>query len=388
MTDKIKSIQTFLIEIPRDVPYLGATRTGEAPNSKGYIVRKDNRTIYPINDKSMLVKITTEDGRTGWGETYGICAPKVVKELVSDIIEPCLLGRDPLDVQIIWEDLYDLMRVRGYQGGFYLDAIAGVDIGLWDICGKISNLPLNKLLGGARHHRLPAYVSGLARPTIEERVALAKDWYEKGFRAFKIHAVMSATTIVDDMRALREALGPDADLMVDLHWMFNSAEALSLIEQLKPYNLKLIEAPCKPEDVDGLSRIAQGSSIPIAAGEEWRTVHDARSRLQSGAVSIVQPEMGHTGITQFVRIGQMAQSYHARIMPHATIGLGIFMAASLHAASSLLDVPYHEYQPTIFDRNAQFLSGELRCLNGFYEIPGGPGLGVEPLETVWKYQVE
>ncbi len=289
---------------------------------------------------------------------------------------------------MIWEDLYDLMRVRGYHSGFYLDAIAGIDIALWDLCGKLAGQPLHKLLGGSRRDTIPAYVSGLPKPTLAERIDLAREWMAKGFNAFKIHAVMSHDSIVEDFAALRAELGPGVELMVDLHWMFTPAEAIALIQRLEPYRLTLVEAPCKPEDIQGLAQIARAAKIPIAAGEEWRTVFDARARLELGAVSILQPEMGHTGVTQFMRMARLGEAYHGKIMPHATIGTGIFMAASLHAAATLLNLPYHEYQPSIFDRNSQLLRGNMTCRAGQFTVPEGHGLGVEPDDALWQYVVE
>jgi D-galactarolactone cycloisomerase len=217
---------------------------------------------------------------------------------------------------------------------------------------------------------------------------MAKEWMARGFNAFKIHAVMSADSIVEDVAALRAELGPQVDLMVDLHWMFTPAEAIALIKALEPYRLTLVEAPCKPEDIEGLAQIARASAIPIAAGEEWRTVFDARARLERGAVSILQPEMGHKGVTQFMRMARLGEAYHARIMPHATIGTGIFMAASLHAAATLLNLPYHEYQPSIFDRNTKLLKGVMACDRGHFNVPEGPGLGVEPDASLWAYVVD
>ena len=388
MRDSVKSIETFIIDIPRDTPYLGAAKPGEAPNARGYLVRKENRTLYPTSDKSVIVKVTTHEGRVGWGETYGICAPRVVCVLIEELLAPVVEGRDPFDVQVIWEDLYDLMRVRGYHSGFYLDAIAGIDIALWDLCGKLAGQPLHKLLGGSRRDTIPAYVSGLPKPTLAERIDLAREWMAKGFNAFKIHAVMSHDSIVEDFAALRAELGPGVELMVDLHWMFTPAEAIALIQRLEPYRLTLVEAPCKPEDIQGLAQIARAAKIPIAAGEEWRTVFDARARLELGAVSILQPEMGHTGVTQFMRMARLGEAYHGKIMPHATIGTGIFMAASLHAAATLLNLPYHEYQPSIFDRNSQLLRGNMTCRAGQFTVPEGHGLGVEPDDALWQYVVE
>jgi galactonate dehydratase len=133
-----------------------------------------------------------------------------------------------------------------------------------------------------------------------------------------------------------------------------------------------------PEDVDGLATVAAKSRVPIAAGEEWRTVFEARSRIDRQAVTILQPEMGHTGITEFMRIARYAEAHHLEIIPHATIGIGIFLAASLQAAAALRNVPFHEFQHSIFGPNLRFIDGDMRCEAGLYHVPTGNGLGVRP----------
>ena len=385
---RVKSVETFIISLPRDVPYLGPLGPGEEVNARGYFVRRGNRTIYPSTDRSVVVKVTAADGTVGWGETYGIVAPTAVTAIIDDVLGPVIVGRDPRDPVVIQEDLYDLMRVRGYGGGYYADAIAGVDIALWDLFGKVAGLPLAKLLGGQRMERIPAYVSGLPRAELDDRVALARDWVAKGFDAIKYAAAVSHQGIVAEMRALREALGPDIKLMVDLHWKFTAAEAVQLIAELAPCNPYFAEAPVAPEDIDGLATVAGRSAVPIAAGEEWRNIHEALPRLARRCVAVVQPEMGHTGVSQFVAIGRLAVAHHASVIPHASIGVGIFQAASLHAAATLPNVPYHEYQPSIFDKNLAHVTTAMRCEQGFYHLPEGFGLGVEPKPSLWDHAVQ
>src|SRR5436309_7853125 len=125
---RIQSVETFIVSLPRDVPYLGPLGPGEKVNEKGYIVRRKNRTIYPSADMSVIVRITATDGTVGWGETYGIVAPRAVTAIVDDVLGPVIVGRDPCDATVIRQDLYNLMRVRNQSGGYYGDALAGVDI--------------------------------------------------------------------------------------------------------------------------------------------------------------------------------------------------------------------------------------------------------------------
>ncbi len=382
---KIAAVESFIISIPRNEPYLGGLGKDEQVNSRGYLIRKGNRTIYPTTDMSVLIKVTAEDGTVGWGETYGIVAPEAVIAIIDDVLGPAIIGRDARDAVVIQEDLYDLMRVRGFFGGFYVDAIAGVDIAVWDLFGKLVGQPVVKLIGGQRREEIPAYVSGLPGSTLDERVALAQSFARKGFSAFKYHAAVSFDGIVEEMRALREGLGDAAKIMVDLHWKFTAQEAVQVADRLAAWNPYFIEAPCQPEDWEGQVHVGQHIRVPLALGEEWRTVFEYRPRFEKRAMSIVQPEMGHTGISQFMQIARMANAFHMKVIPHATIGIGIFQAASLHAAAALPNLPMHEYQHSIFDRNLRYVKTTMRCENGMFQLPEGPGLGIEPSDEVWQY---
>jgi galactonate dehydratase len=382
VSDRIEKVTAHVVTIPRDVPYLGPLRPGEHVNQRGYVVRQGNRTLYPTVDRSVVLRVDTEKGLTGWGETYGIVAPEAVRAIIEDVVAPVLEGRDPFATAVIHEDLYDLMRVRGFFGGFYLDALAAVDIALWDLLGRALGVPLSTLLGGRRHARIEAYVSGLPRATLEERVAFAREWQAKGFRGFKFAAVVADDGVEAEMAALREGLGPRAEIAVDLHWRHTAPEAIRLIRRLEPHRLMFAEAPCAPEDVAGAAQVARGVGVPIALGEELRTVHEWQPRLAARAMGIGQPEMGRTGITQFARIAALAQAGNVALMPHATIGVGLFMAASLQAASSVQLLSWHEYQHSIFDANLRLTqptgTRHMGCEGGFYTLPDGPGLGVEP----------
>ena len=382
---RIAGVECFIVTLPREVPYLGPLGPGDRTSPRGYVIRGGNRTIYPTVDRSVLIKLTADDGTIGWGETYGLVAPEAVCAIVDDVIGPLVVGRDPRDVVVIQEDLYDLMRVRGFFGGFWVDAIAGVDIAVWDLFGKCLGQPLVKLLGGQRRTHIPAYVSGLPRATLAERVALAQEFAAHGHTAFKFAAVVAGDGIVEEMRALRQALGPRARLMVDLHWRFNAAEAVQLIDRLAVHDPYFVEAPCAPEDLEGQAEVAARVRVPVALGEEWHTVHEARPRFERRAMAIVQPEVAHCGLSQFMQIARLAQAFHVKVIPHATIGLGIFHAASLHATAALANAPMHEYQHSVFDRNLAFLHTTMRCEAGAFTLPEGPGLGVEPAPALWAH---
>jgi galactonate dehydratase len=287
-----------------------------------------------------------------------------------------------MDRETLHDELYDLMRVRGYTGGFYLDALAGIDIALWDIAGKQTGESVAQLLGVRCRESIPAYVSGLPEDALGARCDLAASWQERGFDSFKFAMPMADEGPVIELESLRERLGKDARIACDLHWMYSKTEAVELARQLAPYRPWFLEAPLPTEDIEGLSWVAKNSAQTIAVGEEWRTVYDARLRIDRRACHIVQPEMGHTGITQFMRICRYAESHHLQIIPHATIGAGIFLAASLQASATLRSVASHEFQHSILEPFRHFTSNVLSCENGAYTLPKTPGIGVEPSDAM------
>jgi L-alanine-DL-glutamate epimerase-like enolase superfamily enzyme len=384
-TATVANIETFIVSLPRDVPYLGPLAADETVNVKGYFVRKGNRTVYPTADMSVLVKATASDGTIGWGETYGVAAPQAVVALIDELLAPFVIGRAPHEAAIIWQDLYDMQRVRGASGGYYGDALAGIDIALCDLACRIENVSLSKWLGGGLVDRIQAYASGLPKATLEERIELALRFVNDGYTAIKYAAPAASDGIVTEMRALRAALGPDVDLMVDLHWKFNARAALALVRELAPYRPRFIEAPCAPEDLAGLAEVTAASPVPIAVGEEWRNIYEAKLRFDNARIGVVQPEIAHTGVTQFMAIARAARAHHAAVVPHATVGVGIFLAASLHAAAALGDVSMHEYQHSVFDRNVRFVDTTMRCEAGYYHVPAGPGHGVVPRSELMNF---
>ena len=374
--DRVAGIEVFTVDLSQEKLYLGSLREGEEVNESGYFVRKGNRTVYPRKNRSLVVRITTKDGVEGWGETYGLVAPQATAAIITDLLVGFVVGRDPFAAEAIHDELYDLMRVRGYTGGFYLDALAAIDIALWDIAGKIAGKSVAELLGGRTHERITAYVSGLPEDSLGKRCELAKSWQERGYDSFKFALPVADEGAATELRALRQTLGEDVRIACDLHWAFDADGAITLANELADDHPWFLEAPVPPEDLDALRAVADNSNQVIAVGEEWRTVYDARLRINRGACHIVQPEMGH--------IGRFAEDFGIEIIPHATIGSGIFLAASLQASSTLGDVTSHEFQHSVFEPFRHFTGDVMECTEGQYAIPTGTGICVEPSEVMRK----
>lgn len=376
--DPIARVDAYPLALPREVPYLGPLEPGVKPNARGYFIRPGNRSLYSIHDHCTLVRVETAAGAVGWGECVAVVAPEVTATIVRDLLAPQILGRDPHDVVAIYEDLYDAMHVRGFFGGFYVDAIAAVDIALWDLRGKLLGLPLARLLGGCRRSRLPAYASGLPCPTLAGRVALAAELAAQGVTAIKFAAAMSTEGEAVEMRALRQAVGGGVRIFIDMHWRYTAAEAIRLISQLEAHDLSLAEAPVHPEDINGQAEVARAVRTPIGLGEELRTPHEYLPRFQARCMNTIQPEMGRMGVTAMWDVCRLAAVHHCRVMPHASIGIGVFQAASLQLSAALPHFAMHEYQHSIFDRNLRFVTTTMRCDGAAFSLPEGPGLGVEP----------
>lgn len=380
MTDTIEKIETFFVSIPNSDSYMSSHFVNSEMKAKGYAISPINKTIYPSDFRSILVKVTTKDGCVGWGETYGLCAPKAIAEIHKDVMAPYLTGRDPLSAPLLWDEVYDLMRVRGYTG-YYCDALAGIDIALWDIAGKILDKPLSALLGGQQRSHIGAYVSGIKGPSISDKISAAESWIDKGFNALKLHLVHS-DDIISDFAGLRKYLGDHPKLMVDLHWNYSASRALQISEQLYPLDPEFIEAPVKPEDLIGFISLSEHSRVALAAGEQWRTAYDAIPYLSLAKLRILQPEMGHTGVSQFMKIAEAARAFNAQIIPHSTIGSGIFLAASLCASSAIPNVKSHEFHPAITAQTETLLSHPIVCERGRFTVPGGVGIGVTPTQKL------
>lgn len=381
---RIEAIEVFPVKIRKEHVYLGETKGLDSPYD--YYMRPEYRCPYSKNMETLLVKITTQSGICGWGEALAPVLPEVAGMIISELFTPVLKGRNALDRGVLWNLLYDLMRDRGYYAGFMVDAVAAVDCALWDIAGKNAGLPVYRLAGGAYRKQIPAYVSGLPVPKLEDKIALAKDWKEKGFQAIKLQIGYGIDEDLRIMSALREVLGDDFGLMVDAHWNYTLPQAIRLAKRLEELDAAFLECPLNPEDLQGYAELTKEAAIPIAMGEADRTHWQYKEILDRGSCDIVQPDVGRSGITELLRIAQMAELYGRPVAPHLSVGQGGCIAATLHCDAALYN--FHgmqEYQPSILPVANEFLLHPICCENGFLKVPDRPGLGIEYDEEKVRY---
>ncbi|WP_225032109.1 mandelate racemase/muconate lactonizing enzyme family protein [Paraburkholderia sp. XV] len=366
---KIASIETLPLRIPF---------TTGGPSAGGVWGPKDLQVV-----DSLVVKVTTDDGTVGWGETFGFTAIPAVKRVIDGMLAPELIGRDVALREKSIVELQKKFHVFGRSGAF-IYGLSAIDIALWDIAGKVANQPVHQLLGGAEATSLACYAS-LIRYADPELVARnVRRAVESGYRHLKLHEVT-----VETVRAAREAAGTDIEITLDVNCPWTVREALDMTAQFRPFNLRWIEEPVwPPENYAGLATVRKQGGIPVAAGENASTLMDFRHLLEAGAVDFIQPspaKMG--GITELQKVFALANAHNVTVMVH-TFYDGPGLLASVHA-SAALGGPKSLIEWRYFDLEAQLYGDAIIPRNGRIDVPQGPGLGIEPNPDVIRdYRID
>lgn len=372
---KITRVQTFPLFLSRedaDDSYAGDTGVAH----RGYVIRPPWRSLYSPGYETLLVKIETDEGLVGWGEALAPVAPEVVAAVVDHLLAPLILGEDPRSVRTLWHRMTESMRERGHLTGHQADAMAAVDIALWDLWGHATGLSVSELAGGRFAEILPTYVSGIRGNDDAERVDKATAFVEAGVRRIKLHLGTDIRTDLATYDAIR-AVHPDLDLALDAHWTYRLGEAKALGHELDDRRAWFFEAPLAPEDVEGHRDLAASLATPIAIGEAMRSRFEFTDWLARRAVGLTQPDIGRTGITEGLAIAAVADAFHAQVAPHHSAAFGLAMAAGVHVAASATSLLAFEYQPFTLPVANLILTTPLEVRpDGGFIVPTGPGLGV------------
>lgn len=371
----IRDIETFVVKLRSDEAYLGALRDG-SDIGPAYTVREPWRSLYSERFEALLVKVTAEDGTSGWGEALAPVAPEVPAAVVDLLLAPVLRGMDATRPRPAWSRLRDLMRERGHLVGHQADALAAVDIALWDLAGRLSGRSVADLLGGAFRDHVPVYVSGLPRTTDDERAALAADWVARGATAVKLHLGHGVEADLATVDAIRAA-APSLRIAVDAHWVYSVTDAGRLAAGLAERGAWFLEAPLAPEDLAGHAELARTSPVPIAVGEALRNRYEFGQWLDARALRIAQPDVGRTGITEAMVVAELAAARHLPVAPHHSTGLAVALAAGLHVSAAVESLEVFEYQPRSTDVGQRILRHPIASGPGGFPLPAGPGLGID-----------
>ncbi|OKI54839.1 mandelate racemase [Micromonospora sp. CB01531] len=374
---RIDAVDCFVLKLQHAEPYLGTTSvTGSAEPLPGYAVRHPWRSIYSPRFETLLVRLTTTSGATGWGEALAPVAPEVPAEVVRRLLAPVLIGADPTRVRPLSAALRDLMRERGHLGGHQGDALAAVDIALWDLAGRLAGLPVHELLGGAFREHVPTYVSGLPSRDDGERGVLAAEWAAKGVERIKLHLGHSVDADLATVDAVRAA-APSVALAVDAHWRYDLSAATRLGRGLAARGVLFLEAPLAPEDLAGHTDLARRIDLPVAVGEALRHRYEFLPWLRERAVGLVQPDVARTGISEAMAVAELAAANHLPIAPHHSVGLGVALAAGLQVSAAAELFTVFEYQPMATVVGQRILAAPLPGGPDGFAVPNGPGLGIE-----------
>ncbi|MDG1532750.1 MAG: mandelate racemase/muconate lactonizing enzyme family protein [Paracoccaceae bacterium] len=360
---------------------------------------------YYAKRSAHLVEVITDEGITGWGECFGPGnVARANKTIVEKVIQPMVLGMNPIDRDVIWHKVYNLLRDHG-QKGMPMQSLSGVDIALWDIAGKVANLPIHALLGGAHRTDVPVYGYGMMlRPEpaaslvsrFEDEAAAIKDM---GFVATKMKVGLGPRDDIKLCEAVRRGIGDEFPFMVDANHCYTTSDAFKVGRALEELDAYWFEEPIAPEDHDGYRELRAGLKVNISGGEAEFNRWGWRQILENRGLDIAQPEVcALGGISEYQRVLALCHAHFTPVVNHVW-GSAIAVTANLHLLASMPPMPggLHPWEPMLeFDTTHNAFRDDLltQPLNiqkavkengGRVPIPMGPGLGVEPDREIIEY---
>ena len=381
---RITKVDPLVVSIPKiEGPMSDQVRMPEMGTTTG-LTGLENRLNhhFPSRPKdsrfTLLVRIMTDQGITGWGEAHAPLAPTVHAKMISDFFAPLLVGEDALQLLPLWERMYSSQRVRGYSTGVYTESIAGVDIALWDILGKFTGQPVYQLLGGKFRETIPTYTGGRSVESIQESMSA-------GFTMFKTGFNKSGTEGIDKIWEMSEAIGSKGQLMVDSLGAFKLNEAIRVGREFdRMGNIGWFEDALLVDDAINYPRLSEALDTPVCVGESLSNRFQFRDLLKSSGADIINPDLGRAcGITECKRIADLADVFGVMWSPHVSSGMPPYLAASIHLAVATPNAVVMEagnvYGATdvVSSRGNTLLKEPLAFGPGFAKAPEKPGLGIE-----------
>ena len=341
------------------------------------------------NRKICIVKIICDNGIVGWGEAYGPAT--VVKESVN-YIKQNIIGMNPLDSDIIWSTLF--RRVHDYgRSGVFVSAISAIDIALWDIKGKYHKLPVSTLLGGSYRKKIRAYATGLyfsdSKTLTDDLCNEAMEYVNEGFKSIKMKVGLNIKSDVNNVKAVRNTIGPDIELMIDSNHAYSYDEALKLSKKLEDQDIKWFEEPLSPEFYDQYSDFKSKSLIPVAAGECEYLRYGFQKLLDKNCIDFLQMDICSCGgLTEAKRISALSSAKGVKVIPH-TWGSGIAFYTAINFISNLEPIPgrlynedaYVEYDRTENKIRENIIKNNITMKDGYISVNHKPGLGIDVDET-------
>jgi galactonate dehydratase len=359
-----------------------------------YLIRVGS--LHPV-----LLELLTDGGLGGVGEAaiaYGI-GGTAAAGMIKDLVEALVLGRDPFRIEELWSDMYDhSFWAKGKGGPIVFAGISAVEQALWDIKGRALGVPVYEMLGGKLREDVRVYANGWSYRciTADDYARAAERPIKDGYTALKCYplAVPNSGTIrhvsrrsidrefadlaINKVKAVRDAVGRDVDLMVDLSGGLTTDESIRLCRRLEELELLFVEEPVEPSDLNALKKFSDRVKIPVALGERVYTRFGFRPILESGAADVLQPDIGSTGgIMETKKIAALAEAYNVSIQPHVCAS-PVSTAAALQLDACTPNIKIQEVYPYRTAEHFQIVdhAPEHDIRSGRLAIPDRPGLGV------------
>ncbi|MCC2612301.1 mandelate racemase/muconate lactonizing enzyme family protein [Neorhizobium sp. Rsf11] len=327
----------------------------------------------------VLVEVRTDAGIIGVGETLARFSPKAYAELIETSLKPRLVGQDARNIGALWQSMR--RSLSGRAGGMLIEAIAGVDIALWDILGKAAGLPVAKLLGGMGGERIDVYAAAVNWVDDAEADRELERYINEGFPRIKVKVANPVKEACRRIERLRKRAGDDIGLCVDANWAYNLDEAIEVGRALGANGYFWFEEPLAPENEQGYEELRKRCDVPIAAGESNFTADQAQRLVANRTLSVLQPDVARAGgISETRRMADYAGLHDVAYAPHIGMSGIICETASVHLAAALPNFRVMECECDLspFKRELADLDpGCLRQRNGTLDVPTGPGLGIE-----------
>jgi len=328
----------------------------------------------------LFVKVLTDEGVYGWGEASVEGQTKAVEQCILTLARRSVIGEDPRDIGRIWQKMY---RHGFWKGGFiHMSAISGIDQALWDINGKIYNVPVYMLLGGAVRDKILTYTHAGSPESAKQAVA-------DGFAGIKTGGAGGSNDIYDPIKFLpvfkdrlakiREAIGPDSFIAIDNHGQSAPDVAIKQMLAAEPYGVYFFEEPIPPENMLAYRQLREAvPAMTLAAGERLFSRYEYREVVQERLLDIAQPDVCHCGgITEIMKIDALVETYHIKLAPHNPNG-PVATAASLHVSAAAQNFIILEFASgAVYSRQDIYGGVSFKPSGGYFELPKGPGLGIE-----------
>lgn len=322
---------------------------------------------------AILVLVHTDEGLVGLGEAVG--DPAGVVPILREQLRPLLLGEDPFDIERLWEKMYASRLYWDLKGALVI-ALSGIDLALWDLKGKALGVPVYQLLGGACRERVRAYASDLFWDEPEAMAAAAARYVAEGFGIVKTHIGRDPEGDLARLRAIRDAIGEEVGLMIDINCGYDRPTALRMGRRFEAFRPFWYEEPLRPDDVEGHRELRARLPFPIAIGENEFTKHGFLELFARGAVDYAMPDAARVGgITETRKIAALAEAYHLVLTPHS-FSSGVLLAATLHLMAATPNADLLELDVTGTGIYEELLAEPLKIEQGYVTVPRAPGLGV------------